>query len=101
VIEKGTIVLSAPVNSGVAAHELLVKNPYMGFAKFRATFVGDDNNEWSVTPNDGFLKSSEETQFIVRYTPHSSGVSRAFFVIETEDFTKTWKVVGSTGEYEF
>jgi len=101
VIEKGTIVLSAPVNSGVATHELLVKNPYMGFAKFRAAFVGDDNNEWSVTPNDGFLKSSEETQFIVRYTPHSSGTSRAFFVIETEDFTKTWKVVGSTGEYDF
>jgi hypothetical protein len=22
-------------------------------------------------------------------------------VVETEDFKKTWKVVGSTGEYEF
>lgn len=98
---EGTIVLRAPINHGVAAEELMLKNPYMGYAKFRAAFVGDDSNEWSVTPNDGFLKQNEETQFIVRYTPQNSGVSRAYFVVETEDLIKTWKVIGSTGEYEF
>ena len=101
VIERETIVLQAPVNSGTATHELHVKNVYMGFAPFRTGFVGEDANEWSVTPNDGVLKSSADTQFIIRYTPHNNGVSRAHFVIETEDFVKTWKVVGSTGEYEF
>jgi len=101
VIEREAIVLRAPVNSGTATHELHVKNVYMGFAPYRAAVVGDDANEWSVTPNDGVLKSSADTQFIIRYTPHNNGVSRAHFVIETEDFVKTWKVVGSTGEYEF
>ena len=101
VIEREAIVLRAPVNSGTATHELMVKNIYMGFAPYRAAFVGNDANEWTVTPNDGVLKSSADTQFIIRYTPHNNGVSRAHFVIETEDFVKTWKVVGSTGEYEF
>ena len=102
----------------------------MGFAQFRASFVGPASNEWSVTPDDGYLKQHEETQFIVRYAPRSSGVHNAYLVIETEvsmksmhssyliyleemlisdmfvlgylqDFVKTWKVVGSTGEYEF
>ena len=103
----------------------------MGYAKFRAVFVGDASNEWSVSPSDGFLKQNEATHFVVRYTPHNSGVSNSYFVIETEvscghrhssfgfvpdsknlgytcilymllqDFTKTWKVVGSTGEYGF
>lgn len=97
---EGIIPLRAPVN-GVAAYEVMLKNPYMGFAKFRASFVGDAPNEWSVTPNDGYLKQHEETQFIVRYAPKSSGLHNAYLVIETEDFVKTWKVVGSTGEYEF
>ena len=73
----------------------------MGFAKFRAGFVGDESNEWSVTPSDGFLKQNEATHFVVRYSPHSHGSSTAYFVVETEDLKKTWKVVGSTGEYEF
>jgi len=97
---QGLVTLTAPLN-GVAAHEIMLKNPYMGYAKFRATFVGDASNEWSVTPSDGFLKQNEETQFVLRYSPHSPGASHAYFVIETEDFAMTWKVVGSTGEYEF
>ena len=96
----GIITLKAPIN-GVAAYDLSVKNTYMGFAKFRAAFVGDDSNEWSVTPNDGFLKQNEATHFIVRYNPHRPGASNAYLVIETEDFKQTYKVVGSTGEYEF
>jgi len=97
---EGVVTLKAPIN-GVAAHEIMLQNPYMGYAEFRAAFVGDASNEWSVTPSDGFLKQNEATQFVVRYTPHSSGTNHAYFVIETEDFKKTWKVVGSTGEYEF
>jgi hypothetical protein len=56
----------------------------MGWAKFRAGFVGDDSNEWSVSASDSFLKSHEETNFVVRYTPNNPGVSNAYFIIETE-----------------
>jgi len=97
---EGIITLRAPVY-GVAANEIVLKNPYMGYAKFRAAFVGDASNEWSVSPSDGFLKQHEATHFVLKYSPHSPGVSNAYFVVETEDFKMTWKVVGSTGEYEF
>lgn len=98
---EGIITLRAPIY-GVAAHDIMLKNPYMGYAKFRADFVGDAASEWSVSPSDGFLKQREATHFVVKYTPHSPGVSNAYFVIETEEgFKQTWKVVGSTGEYEF
>lgn len=98
---EGIITLRAPIY-GVAAHEIMLKNPYMGYAKFRAAFVGDATSEWSVSASDGFLKQNEATHFVVKYTPHSPGVSTAYFVIETEEgFKQTWKVVGSTGEYEF
>jgi len=73
----------------------------MGFAKFRAGFVGDAIYDWSVTPSDGYLKQREETHFAVSFNPRNPGVSSGYFVVETEDFKMTWKVVGSTGEYEF
>jgi hypothetical protein len=95
------ITLAAPIN-GVASHEIAVKNPYMGFAKFRTYFVGDAASvEWTVTPSDGYLKQNEETHFVIRYRPQNPGVVHGHFVIETEDFKNVWKVVGSTGEYEF
>lgn len=97
---EGIITLRSPIH-GVAAYDIMLKNPYMGYAKFRAAFVGGTSNEWSVTPNDRFLKQHEATHFVVRYNPHSPGVANSYLVIETEDFKKTWKVVGSTGEYEF
>jgi len=97
---EGTIALRAFMN-GVAVHDIMLYNLYMGFAEFRATIVGNDSGEWSVTPSDGVLKQNEATQFNVRYSPRSPGVSNAYLVIETEDFKKTWKLVGSTGEYEF
>lgn len=65
-----------------------MKNLYMGWAKFRASFVGDNFNEWSVSYNDSFLKSHEDTHFVLRYTPHRPGVSNAYFVVETEVRTK-------------
>ena len=57
----------------------------MGYAKYRAGFVGDDSNEWSVSSSgDGFLHPNKDTHFVVSYNPHSPGVSNAYFVIETE-----------------
>jgi hypothetical protein len=56
----------------------------MGYAKFRAGFVGDASNEWSVTASDSFLKQNEATHIVVRYSPHSPGVSNAYLVIEAE-----------------
>jgi len=94
------ITLVAPLN-GVSSHEITVKNPYMGFAKFRTYFVGDAAVEWTVTPSDGYLKQNEATQFVISYRPQNSGVVHGHFVIETEDFKNIWKVVGSTGEYGF
>jgi hypothetical protein len=61
-----------------------LKNPYMGYAKFRAALVGDASNEWSMTASDDFLKQSEATHFVVRYNPRNPGVSNASLVIEAE-----------------
>lgn len=97
---EGLITLKSQIN-GVAAHGIMLKNPYMGYAKFRAGFVGNESNEWMVTPSNGFLHHNEATHFVVSYNPHNPGTSSGYFVIETEDFKKTWKIVGSTGEYEF
>ena len=73
----------------------------MGYAKFRATFVGDTSNEWSVTPDDSFLKQHEETRFIVRYNPRNPGVSNAHLVIETEVSTKRHNALSSRGSFAF
>ena len=61
----------------------------MGYAQFRAGFVGDDANEWSVSFSDDYLKQNEDTHFVIRYNPHSPEVSHAYFVIETEVRYKT------------
>lgn len=98
---EGIITLRAPLN-GVVRQDIWLRNPYMGFAEFRAAFVGDTNNDWFVTPNDGVLKQHEDTHFAVTFRPSNHGVTSGYLVIETDDFKKTWKVVGSTGDqYEF
>lgn len=61
-----------------------LKNPYMGFAKFRATFVGDESNNWNVTPSDGVLKQNDDTHFAVTFRPKHPGVSSGYLVIETQ-----------------
>ncbi len=58
------ITLAAPLY-GVSSHEIAVKNPYMGFAKFRTYFVGDAAAEWTVTPSDGYHKQNEATHFVI------------------------------------
>ena len=76
--------------------ELKVRNEYMGFADFRAAFTSDSNPSFSVEPAEGSLSAKEDTEFIIRFRPQSPGTSEGSLVIETEDFKKTWKVIGST-----
>ena len=68
----------------------------MGFADFRASLTPETGPGWTVTPTEGALKQREDTQFIVRFKAQSPGVTEGYLVIETEDFKKTWKLVGGT-----
>lgn len=80
---------------GVGSTEITLKNPYMGFSDFRAAFTSDSGNVFSVDPPEGAL-SKEPTTFNVKFRPESIGQYEGYLVIETEDFKKTWKVIGST-----
>jgi hypothetical protein len=78
-----------------AVFEIPLKNEYMGFADFRAAFTNETPVEWTVEPASGSL-SKDPVNFIVRFMPQNPGTLEGYLVIETEDFKKTWKVVGST-----
>jgi hypothetical protein len=73
-----------------------VKNEYMGFADFRAAFTPDSGLGFSVDPPEGSISKKEATIFTVRFQPQAPGITEGMLVIETEDFKKTWKVIGST-----
>lgn len=81
----------------IEPHYISLKNELMGFADFRAAFTPDSSMAYVVTPIEGALKSSEATEFIVRFRPDSPGVSEATLVIETTEMKKTYKFIGSTG----
>jgi hypothetical protein len=68
----------------------------MGFADFRAAFVAGTPSEFTVVPAEGSLRQKEDTTFMVKFKAQKPGVVEGYLVIETEDFKKTWKVVGST-----
>ena len=68
----------------------------MGFADFRAAFTPETGPEWTVSPSEGSLKQRDDTMFIVRFKAQKPGIVEGYLVVETEDFKKTWKVVGST-----
>lgn len=93
---EGTIELTGRLNGPAGVHEFPLRNPYMGFADFRAAFSPESSPGFSVDPSEGALKQREDTQFVVKYKAQSPGVVEGYLVIETEDFKKTWKVVGST-----
>ncbi len=93
---EGTIDLVARTGS-IGYHEFGLKNPYMGFADFRATFSPETPPGWTVQPTEGSLMQREETKFTVRYTAQQMGVTEGYLIIETEDFKKVWKLIGSTG----
>lgn len=94
---EGTIELVGQMNAGYATHEMSLKNPYMGFADFRAAFTADTPAEFTVTPTEGSLRQKELTTFTIKFKAQQPGVVGGYLVVETEDFKKTWKVVGRTG----
>ena len=80
----------------VSIHEIPLANPYMGFADFRAAFTADSPPCFTVEPTEGSL-SKNDTPFTIKFRPDGIGRFEANLVIETEDFKKTWKFIGSTG----
>lgn len=92
---EDTIEVKTALNR-VATHDLYLRNPFMGFADFRAAFTSDTPMDWSVEPNEGSLMQREDTHFTVKFKPQGPGAIEGYLVIETEDFKKTWKVTGST-----
>jgi len=90
-----TIEISSRINE-MQYNEFSLKNEYMGFADFRAAFTPDtDANCWTVDPVEGSL-SKDPVNFIVKFRPNQPGVSEGYLVIETEDFKKTYKLIGNT-----
>ena len=73
-----------------------LKNDYMGFADFRASFTPETSNDWTVDPSEGSLTSREPTTFTVKFRPSNPGITGGYLVIETEDMKKTFQLVGST-----
>ena len=67
----------------------------MGFADFRAAFTAETPMDWSIEPAEVSI-GREETHFTVKFKPQGPGSIEGYLVIETEDFKKTWQVVGST-----
>lgn len=94
---EGVIELAGQMNAGFAVHEMKLKNPYMGFADFRAAFTSESPTEFTVDPSSGSLQQKSETDFTVKFKAQQPGTVMGHLVIETEDFKKTWKVVGRTG----
>lgn len=90
----GTIELSSRIGQ-LQAHSIVMKNPFMGFADFRAAFTSNTPMAWTVEPNEGNLGKSPQ-EFIIRFSPENPGVTEGLLVIQTEDFKKTWKLIGST-----
>lgn len=68
----------------------------MGFADFRAAFTADSSPSFTVTPSEGSLMQKDDTQFIVKFKAQTIGIEEGYLVIETGDFKKTWKVIGTT-----
>jgi len=93
---EGEIVLKSLVGRA-STFEMSMNNPYMGFADFRAAFTPETPMDWTVTPKDGSLSKNTVTNFVVRFSPQNPGLTQGYLVIETEDFKKTWRVVGTTG----
>lgn len=93
---EGTIELTARMYGPASVYEFPLRNEYMGFADFRAEFTADTGAGWTIEPTEGSLMQREDTNFIARFKPQAPGVAEGYLVIETEDFKKTWKVIGNT-----
>jgi len=91
------IELKTRAGGGVAYRVISVKNPFMGFADFRAAFTPSTSRAFSLTPKEGALQSSTATEFNIGFRPDGPGICEGYFVLQTEDLKKTWKIIGSTG----
>lgn len=92
-ILEGVIDLHTSMNS-VATFTIPLKNPFMGFADFRAAFAGA-SWDWTIEPQEGSLTKTP-IDFVVKFKPSNPGYQEGYLVIETEDFKKTWQVIGNT-----
>jgi len=90
---EGVIELHSNINQG-SAHDFTLKNPFMGFADFRAAIIAT-STDWTVTPTEGAL-SKTAVEFIIRFRPSNPGVQQGYLVIETEDVKLTYQLVGTT-----
>eukprot|EP00542_Grammatophora_oceanica_P017960 CAMPEP_0194046072 /NCGR_PEP_ID=MMETSP0009_2-20130614/19346_1 /TAXON_ID=210454 /ORGANISM="Grammatophora oceanica, Strain CCMP 410" /LENGTH=301 /DNA_ID=CAMNT_0038691211 /DNA_START=26 /DNA_END=931 /DNA_ORIENTATION=+ len=81
---------------GRAVWETKLRNEFMGFADFRMAFTADSSRDFEVHPTEGSIQANKDTEFIVKFAPQGPGVREATLVLETEDFKKTWKIIGST-----
>lgn len=68
----------------------------MGFADFRARFTPETPPVFQISPEEGSL-DKKGTQFVLRFKPESPGTIEGYLVIETEDFKKTYHLIGTTG----
>jgi len=91
----GVIELKSVMNQ-ITMSQIALKNDYMGFADFRASFTPETSNDWTVDPSEGSLTSREPTTFTVKFRPSNPGITGGYLVIETEDMKKTFQLVGST-----
>jgi hypothetical protein len=91
---EGVIELKSRIGQPTS-FEMGVKNEYMGFSDFRAAFTSATPPDFSVEPSEGTL-SKDPVNFIIRFRPQNPGIVEGYLVIETEDFKKTWKLIGST-----
>eukprot|EP00538_Stauroneis_constricta_P000931 CAMPEP_0119552502 /NCGR_PEP_ID=MMETSP1352-20130426/5472_1 /TAXON_ID=265584 /ORGANISM="Stauroneis constricta, Strain CCMP1120" /LENGTH=305 /DNA_ID=CAMNT_0007598743 /DNA_START=105 /DNA_END=1022 /DNA_ORIENTATION=+ len=91
----GVIELKQRIGGPMAYHEFSMVNEYMGFADFRAAFTPETGAEWTVEPKEGALSKSP-VNFTVRFKPQTPGIVEGYLVIDTEDFKKTYKLVGGT-----
>lgn len=93
---EGTFEFNTRTGS-VQIRELPLNNPYMGFSDFRAAFTPDTPLSFTITPNEGSLQQKTPTEFVIKFKPESIGTFTGALVIQTEDFKKTWNVIGTTG----
>ena len=93
---EGVVELRSRIGAA-SVYEFSLKNEFMGFADFRAAFTPETNTaDWTITPKEGSMSSKEATNFILKFKPNNPGIFEGHLVVETEDFKKTWKLVGST-----
>lgn len=91
-----TIELAARLYGPAAVHEFTLRNEYMGFADFRAAFVSGTGPDWTIEPSEGSLNAKADTPFLLRFKAQNPGGSEGILVIETEDFKKTFRLIGKT-----